>query len=397
MKRINIIGVVILIASVAAATAAAHTTGGSLSLIALLDAEAGDGEDHLRLPADAEREGRLLHPVLRRLDDQAKAVAAGQADLVFLSTGDDVNLLVDAGLVNQNWDQQAYNGIVADTVVVFAVRDGNPKHIKGWDDLIKPGVQIVTPNPFSSGSAKWNILAAYGAARRLGKTDAQARHSCRSCSRTSSRRTRRARTRRTRSSSGKGDVLITYESEAIAAKQAGQNIGYLVPGQTMLIELPIAPIKKSSNLALVNKFIPFAKSAPAQTLFAQYGYRPVNKSVAKQYRSSFPTRALTTIDNTSIGGWRKVDKRWFDPQHGLMVEIEKCGWRANLASTTPRSHDLYVSEREGADRPLARLRHDLPLGDRRAADRRARLGRRARAGCGLLERRLDPEAVARSS
>src|SRR4051812_10031752 len=93
--------------------------------------------------------------------NQAKAVAAGQpADLVFLSTGDDVNLLVDAGLVDARWSRQSYGGIAADTVVVFAVRDGNPKHIKGWQDLVKPGVQVVTPNPFSSGSAKWNILAA---------------------------------------------------------------------------------------------------------------------------------------------------------------------------------------------------------------------------------------------
>ena len=134
--------------------------------------------------------------------NQAKAVAAGQpADLVFLSTGDDVNLLVDAGLVNANWNQQSYNGIAADTVVVFAVRQGNPKHIKGWADLIKPGVQVVTPNPFSSGSAKWNILAAYGAERRLGKTDAQATAYVQAAVQARRRRrTPRARTRPTRSS-----------------------------------------------------------------------------------------------------------------------------------------------------------------------------------------------------
>ena len=104
--------------------------------------------------------------------DQARAVAQGlKADLVFLSTGDDVDLLVDRGLVDPKWDRQSYRGIAADTVVVFAVRNGNPKHIKGWNDLIRPGVQVVTPNPFSSGSAKWNVLAAYGAQRRLGKTD----------------------------------------------------------------------------------------------------------------------------------------------------------------------------------------------------------------------------------
>src|SRR3954449_13168190 len=106
--------------------------------------------------------------------DQARAVANGlDADLVFLSTGDDVNLLVDAGLVDAKWNRQAYNGIAADTVVIFAVRNGNPKHIKSWNDLTKPGVQVITPNPFSSGSAKWNILAAYGAQRRLGKSDKQ--------------------------------------------------------------------------------------------------------------------------------------------------------------------------------------------------------------------------------
>src|SRR5437763_16830224 len=107
--------------------------------------------------------------------DQPRAVANGlKADLVFLSTGDDVNLLVDAGLVEAKWNRQAYNGIAADTVVIFAVRNGNPKHIKGWNDLIRPGVQVLTPNPFSSGSAKWNVLAAYDTQRHLGKSDKQA-------------------------------------------------------------------------------------------------------------------------------------------------------------------------------------------------------------------------------
>jgi sulfate transport system substrate-binding protein len=122
---------------------------------------------------------------------------------------------------------------------------------------------------------------------------------------------------------GKGDVLLTYESEAVAAKQAGQNIAYLVPGRTMLIELPIAPIRSSANLALTKQFIAFTKTAPAQNLLAQYGYRPVLKSVAKKYKSQFPTRGLIAIDNPLFGGWRKVDKRWFDPNNGLMVGIEK--------------------------------------------------------------------------
>ena len=134
--------------------------------------------------------------------DQARAVGQGlKADVVFLSTGDDVNLLVDDGLVDSKWNRQSYNGIAADTVVVFAVRNGNPKHIKGWADLVKPGVQVITPNPFSSGSAKWNILAAYGA-RAPPRQDRQAgdRRTSRTSSSTSSRRTPRDGTRRTRSS-----------------------------------------------------------------------------------------------------------------------------------------------------------------------------------------------------
>src|SRR5206468_6378881 len=210
--------------------------------------------------------------------DQARAVANGlKADVVFLSTGDDVNLLVDAGLVDSKWDRQSYDGIGADTVVVFAVRNGNPKHIKSWNDLIKPGVQVVTPNPFSSGSAKWNILAAYGAQRRLGKTDKQATAYVRQLFQHVVSQDSSGRNATNTFLAGKGDVLITYESEAFAARQNGQNIQYVIPRQSMLIELPIAVLKGSSNKDVANKFIRFVKSDSAQDLFGQYGFRPVNK------------------------------------------------------------------------------------------------------------------------
>jgi sulfate/thiosulfate transport system substrate-binding protein len=256
--------------------------------------------------------------------DQARAVAAGlRADVVFLSTGLDVDTLVDAGLVSRNWQNQSYRGNEAYSVVVFAFRGGNPKHIRTWDDLVKPGVQIVTPNPFSSGSAKWNVLAAYAAARREGKTDEQARAFVQKLFKKVVSQDSSGRNATNTFLAGKGDVLLTYESEAVAAQQAGQNIAYLVPGSTMLIELPIAPVRSSSNRDLAKKFIAFTKTAPAQNLLAQAGYRPVLKSVAKKYRSKFPTRALVTIDGPLFGGWQKVDKRWFDPNDGLMVGIEK--------------------------------------------------------------------------
>src|SRR5690349_19288374 len=203
--------------------------------------------------------------------DQARAVGQGlKADLVFLSTGDDVNLLVDDGLVDSRWNRQSYDGIAADTVVVFAVRNGNPKHIKGWADLVKPGVQVVTPNPFSSGSAKWNVLAAYGAQRRLGKTDKQATTYVQNLFKHVVSQDTSGRNATNTFLSGKGDVLITYESEAINSRLNGQNIDYVIPRQSMLIELPIAVLKSSQNKDAANQFIRYVKGASAQDLFAQY-------------------------------------------------------------------------------------------------------------------------------
>ncbi|MCW2964957.1 MAG: sulfate transporter, periplasmic sulfate-binding protein [Actinomycetia bacterium] len=257
--------------------------------------------------------------------DQARAVANGlKADLVFLSTGDDVNLLVDAGLVDSNWNHQAYNGIGADTVVVFAVRNGNPKHIKGWNDLIRPGVQVLTPNPFSSGSAKWNILAAYGAQRRLGKTDKQATAYLQELFKHVVSQDTSGRNATNTFLSGKGDVLLTYESEALNARLNGQDIQYVIPRQSMLIELPIAVLKNNPNKDIANKFIQFVKQPAAQDLFAQYGFRPVNPTVAKKYTAKFPARpGIFKVDDKIIGGWRHADDVWFDPNKGRMVGIER--------------------------------------------------------------------------
>jgi sulfate/thiosulfate transport system substrate-binding protein len=257
--------------------------------------------------------------------DQARAVAQGlKADVVFLSTGDDVNLLVDQGLVDAKWNHQSYNGVAADTVVVFAVRNGNPKHVKGWADLVKPGVQVITPNPFSSGSAKWNVLAAYGAERRLGKTDKQATAYVRELFKHVVSQDTSGRNATNTFLAGKGDVLITYESEALAARQNGQNIQYVIPRQSMLIELPIAVLKSSANKDVANKFIRFVKGDAAQNLFGQYGFRPVDKKVAAKYADKFPSRpGIFKIDDKIFGGWRKADDVWFDANKGRMVKIEQ--------------------------------------------------------------------------
>ena len=316
-----------LIAAVVAAlaTAAVAAAGTNLSLVAYSTPKTAMGKIIQAWQQTPDGKDVSFSQSYGASTDQARAVAQGlKADVVFLSTGDDVNLLVDQGLVDAKWNRQSYDGIAADTVVVFAVRDGNPKHIKGWNDLIKPGVQVVTPNPFSSGSAKWNILAAYGAQRRLGKSDKQATAYVQTLFKHVVSQDTSGRNATNTFLSGKGDVLLTYESEAQAARQTGQNIQYVIPRQTMLIELPIAVLKSSQSKDVANKFIRFVKGSSAQDLFAQYGFRPVDKKVAAKYADKFPSRpGVFKIDDKYIGGWRTADKVWFDPSKGRMVKIEQ--------------------------------------------------------------------------
>jgi sulfate/thiosulfate transport system substrate-binding protein len=319
-RKLSVLAAALLALAVAAG-ATASTKGTTLSLVAYSTPKPVLAKIVQAWQQTSDGSGVNFSQSYGPSTNQAKAVAAGQpADLVFLSTGDDVNLLVDAGLVDSKWNHQSYGGIAADTVVVFGVRDGNPKHIKGWQDLTKPGVQVVTPNPFSSGSAKWNILAAYGAERRLGKTDKQATaYVTKLFQHVVSQDTSGSNATNT-FLSGKGDVLITYESEAINAKLQGKSIQYVIPRQTMLIELPAAVLKNSSNKDKANQFIRFMKSPAAQKLFVQYGFRPVNPAV----KSPFPSRpGMFKIDDKYIGGWRNADRIWFDPKNGRMAKIEQ--------------------------------------------------------------------------
>src|SRR5947209_1230889 len=283
---------ILLAATVAAlAAASAAAAGTNLSLVGYSTPKALMGKAIAACQQTPDGEDASFSQSYGAATDQARAVANGlKADVVFLSTGDDVNLLVDAGLVDSKWNHQAYNGIGADTVVVFAVRNGNPKHIKGWNDLIRPGVQVLTPNPFSSGSAKWNVLAAYGAQRRLGKTDKQATAYVQQLFKHVVSQDTSGRNATNTFLAGKGDVLLTYESEALNSRLNGQDIQYVIPRQSMLIELPIAVMKSSSNTDVANQFIRFVKGDTAQDLLAQYGFRPVDRKIARKYASKYPSR-----------------------------------------------------------------------------------------------------------
>jgi sulfate transport system substrate-binding protein len=255
---------------------------------------------------------------------QSRAVDSGlPADVVAFSTEPDITRLVKDHIVAANWDANPYGGIVSDSVVVLVVRKGNPKHITGWNDLIKPGVDVITPNPSTSGSARWNILAAYGAQLKQGKTPAQALAYVRTLlTKNVSVQDSSGSAARQTFVGGKGDVLISYESEAISAEKAGDAVQYIVPPQTILIQTPIAVTANSGHPAQARAFVNWLWSAPAQTIWAQKGYRPVLSSVAAQFASKFPTPPqLFTI--AYLGGWSKVKKQFFDPSTGSITKIEQ--------------------------------------------------------------------------
>jgi sulfate/thiosulfate transport system substrate-binding protein len=253
--------------------------------------------------------------------DQSRAVESGLgADIVAFSLEPDVTRLVDAGLVDKSWNQNAHKGMVTDSVVVLAVRKGNPKNIKGWDDLIKPGVDVITPNPFTSGGARWNVMAAYGSQIAQGKSEAQATDYLKQLFKNVSVQDKAARDSLQTFTGGKGDVLIAYENEAITAQQKGEKLDYVIPDQTILIENPIAVTSDSRNEEKAKAFVDYLQTAPAQKIFAEKGYRPVDKSLVDEKKFPAPKDQFTI---EKFGGWDVVSDKFFDKDKGVMAEIEK--------------------------------------------------------------------------
>lgn len=257
--------------------------------------------------------------------DQSRAVANGlPADIVALSLAPDVDRLVQAGLVSPSWNQDAYKGMVTRSVVVFTVRKGNPKKIKTWTDLIRPGVEVLLPNWQTSGGAKWDVLAAYGAQRRAGRTDDEAKEYLRQLYKHVSVQDKSAREALDTFARGKGDVLIGYENEAIYARQKGIKVDYVIPRNTLLIENPIAAVQSGGKAAQAKAFITFAHTARAQALFASKGYRPVLPALirSKSIQARFPRpKGLFTI--ATFGGWTLANKTFFDPANGVAAKAQR--------------------------------------------------------------------------
>jgi sulfate transport system substrate-binding protein len=271
--------------------------------------------------ATPQGKGVTFHESFGASGAQSRAVLAGQpADVVAFSLEPDMTKLVKAGLVDSGWNAGAHRGMVTDSVVVLVVRKGNPKHIQGWDDLVKPGIKVVTPNPASSGSARWNIMAAYGAELKSGKTPVQALAFVKALLKNTVAQPESGSKATSTFVGGVGDVLISYENEALKAQQAGQPIEFVTPAKTILIENPVAVTTRAKNNAAAGAFVRFLYTDAAQKIFASKGYRPV--VTADLDTSKFPTPAgLFTIGD--LGGWSAVSKEFFDPSSGSIVKLEK--------------------------------------------------------------------------
>jgi sulfate/thiosulfate transport system substrate-binding protein len=327
MRRLLLAALLLPVASACAGAAQARSAGTTVNLVAYSTPKPVVQKLISRFGQSVAGKGVSFTQSYGPSGAQARAIAAGQpADIAFLSTGLDVDTLLDSGLVSKSWTSAPYGGIAADSVVAFVVRPGNPKHIKGWKDLVKPGVQVVTPNPFSSGSAKWNVLAAYGAMRKAGLSDHKAVEFVTKLFRHVVSQDSSGSNAFNTFLSGKGDVVITYESEAYAARAAGKSVGLVVPKPTMLIQLPMVALNGAP--AGAKSFISFAHAPKQQAIFAANGYRPVVQSVLKRpnlasWRKRYQTGSTFNIRDRLFGGWLKANKVWFDPNSGRMAGIER--------------------------------------------------------------------------
>jgi sulfate/thiosulfate-binding protein len=321
----RVIWIALLGVALLAGSAAGASQGGSVDLVAYSTPKDAYGKIISAFQKTQAGDGTSFSQSYGASGDQARAVAAGQnADLVALSLAPDIDLLVGKGLVPKSWAANSHRGIVSDSVVVFVVRDGNPKHIKGWGDLVKPGIQVITPNPFTSGGARWNVMAAYGAQRRAGKTDKQAIAYLYKLFKHVPVQPDSARAALSIFAQGKGDVLLTYENEAIYAEQKGVHTEFKTPKATLLIETPVALTTSGLKKAAAKAFYKYLWSTTAQKAFAAQGYRPVVKAAGKGSRFYSPP-GLFTIATAKLGlnGWTKVNHRFFHPQKGIVAKIER--------------------------------------------------------------------------
>ena len=306
--------------AILAACGSSSSSGKSVALVAYSTPENAYASLIPAFGATPEGKGVAFSQSYGPSGEQSRSVVNGlHADVVNFSLEPDVTRLVKAGMVSASWNKNATHGFVTNSVAVLIVRKGNPKHIKGWSDLVKPGVEVLTPNPFTSGSARWNIMAAYGAQLKEGKTPAQAQEYLTELFHHVVSQDSSARNALQTFLAGRGDVLIDYEDEAISDQRKGSPIEYVIPGATILIQNPIAVVG-GEGTAQAKSFVSYLLSPAGQRIWVEKGYRPVIEGVPGA--ASFPTPPnLFTIE--ALGGWSKVDKQFFEPETGIVTKIEQ--------------------------------------------------------------------------
>ena len=261
---------------------------------------------------------------------QSRAIAAGlEADIAALSLEKDVSRLKDAGLITHDWKNNKYNGFVTNSLAVIVFRPGNPKNISGWEDLAKQDVDVIYPSPKTYGGAMWAVNAIYGAGLKMsevktGKKDfAYARQLLKSIQKRVKVMDKSGRLSVTTFENGIGDALVTYEDEALLRQKQGKEFPFIAPGSTILIENPIAIIDKNVNKHqtrnIAEAFLEFVHSKEAQRLYAQYGLRPVNEEVAREFAAKYPApKYLFNINY--LGGWNQVENDIYG-KNGVWTKI----------------------------------------------------------------------------
>lgn len=296
----------------------------TLTLVAYAVPEPGWSKIIPAFAATAEGKGTAVTTSYGASGDQSRAVADGKpADIVNFSVEPDITRLVKAGKVGEDWNADVTKGIPFGSVVSLVVRQGNPKNIKDWDDLLQPGLEVVTPSPLSSGSAKWNLLAPYAAKSNGGK-DQQAGLEFVNKLVTEHVKTRPGSGREATDVflQGTGDVLISYENEAINVERQGKPVEHINPPQTFKIENPVAVVSSSQHADKATALKNFLYTPEGQKIWAQAGFRPVDPGVAQDFATDFPTpQKLWTI--ADLGGWKTVDPALFDKDNGSITKIYK--------------------------------------------------------------------------
>jgi sulfate transport system substrate-binding protein len=252
---------------------------------------------------------------------QARKIIDGlDADVATLALASDIDAIADHGLLPENWQQRLPdNSSPYTSTIVFLVRKGNPKHIKDWDDLVKGDVQVITPNPKTSGGARWNFLAAwaYELNKSGGNVDKAQQFVKQLYQHVPVLDSGARGSTTTFVERGEGDVLLAWENEAfLALKELGPGkFDIVVPSLSILAEPPVAVVDKvvdrKGTRAAAQAYLEYLYTPHAQDIIARSGYRPIDKNVAAKYASSFPKLKLVTIDDPIFGGWRAAQKKYF--------------------------------------------------------------------------------------